>query len=803
MSWASFRATAGFTLLVVTAVVAAFEDFLSTDRIPAYRDLLVFVVPFKHFLASHLQRGELPLWNPWLYMGTPFLASLQSGVFYPLSMLLLLPFPLGFNSFLLAHFVVAAAGFWLLSNSRGLSAPACAVGTLTFALGGYLVSMINLTNHLQAAVWMPWILLCWTRYERLRRFGDLVLFIAVFTIFVLAGAPETVLMMLAVLPAWTLLAAVRPWSERLRLEATLALAVTWAFGLAAFQLMPTAEYIGQSDRSGTLPFVQVATWSLQPISLIQLLLPHSVAPGVEIDPGQQMLEPVKPWIRSIYLGVVPLCLAIGGLAGGREKRFWRVLTIAAVVLALGSATPVLAWLYQVIPFVVGRFRYPEKFYCLVHFAAAVLAADGAERRFRGERQGEGLVRAAAITLFGVVVSLTALRWLAPASYLQLIAVMTGTVAPMTQYVPLAEDLAAKAARASLLLGCFLAALSLRKAGLLSYWILETAVVALVAVDLASIAHGLNRTVSWQALQSQRPMMDVDALRATRQRMFLYQTVSAPFAGQVAQPIVGLEHRLEFQQPAESFEEAARVLWRTMLLDIPMVSQVGTLSGGDGIVRSSDNALRGAVSKTPPDGAVKLLRTFSVARLAGSVPLETSALVLERSEGDPPTFIYRVRDPLPAVYLATRLAHGETPREVFDHIVGEEFTPGVDAIVEELPPGWTQAATPGSPGEVRVVDWHDRRIELRTNGSQPSLLVVNDSYFPGWSARVDGKTVRIQRANFLARGIALTAGDHRVVFLYRPRSLVIGTAISIVAAMAVAFTASVRRRPAAATRSQTS
>ena len=64
----------------------------------------------------------------------------------------------------------------------------------------------------------------------------------------------------------------------------------------------------------------------------------------------------------------------------------------------------------------------------------------------------------------------------------------------------------------------------------------------------------------------------------------------------------------------------------------------------------------------------------------------------------PASFRTVRDPLPAVYLATRLAHGETPREVFDHIIGEEFTPGVDAIVEELPPGWTQAATPGSPGE---------------------------------------------------------------------------------------------------------
>ena len=85
--------SAGALLLLGLVVLFTFSGLLSADQVPAYRDLLFFVLPFKSFLGEHLRRGEIPLWNPYIYMGTPFLASLQSGVFYPPSALFLLSWP--------------------------------------------------------------------------------------------------------------------------------------------------------------------------------------------------------------------------------------------------------------------------------------------------------------------------------------------------------------------------------------------------------------------------------------------------------------------------------------------------------------------------------------------------------------------------------------------------------------------------------------------------------------------------------------------------------------------------------------
>src|SRR5439155_2703290 len=76
-----WRGIAGF-LIVTAFTTITLRDLLSGERIPAYRDLISFFVPFKHFLSEQFHRGEVPLWNPLIYMGTPFLAGLQSGVFY-------------------------------------------------------------------------------------------------------------------------------------------------------------------------------------------------------------------------------------------------------------------------------------------------------------------------------------------------------------------------------------------------------------------------------------------------------------------------------------------------------------------------------------------------------------------------------------------------------------------------------------------------------------------------------------------------------------------------------------------------
>ena len=82
--------------LLALATVGFFWQILLTPSIwmPAGGgDLAPFLYPNYHFAAQHLRQGVIPLWNPHLYSGAPFAADIQSGLFYPINLLVFLLAP--------------------------------------------------------------------------------------------------------------------------------------------------------------------------------------------------------------------------------------------------------------------------------------------------------------------------------------------------------------------------------------------------------------------------------------------------------------------------------------------------------------------------------------------------------------------------------------------------------------------------------------------------------------------------------------------------------------------------------------
>ncbi len=97
-----------------------------------------------------------------------------------------------------------------------------------------------------------------------------------------------------------------------------------------------------------------------------------------------------------------------------------------------------------------------------------------------------------------------------------------------------------------------------------------------------------------------------------------------------------------------------------------------------------------------------------------------------------------------------------------------FVPIHDRLPPATPPGTTAAAERPGPGEWRVT----------TSGGFPSLLVVAETYFPGWRATVDGKSVGVLEADGAFVGVPLPPGDHVVEITYhRPAAAVVGRLIT--------------------------
>ena len=146
--------------LLAGGVLLVYWRLLLTNRVMATGDALTYFIPYRDYANSALRAGHLPLWNPYLFLGVPFLANPQSAVLYPLHW----PF-VGLDA---ARSLVASmglhlwlAGLGMLLYTRrvaGLSwLPAVAAG-LVFSLSGFLGARVGQINQLSAAAWLPWLL---------------------------------------------------------------------------------------------------------------------------------------------------------------------------------------------------------------------------------------------------------------------------------------------------------------------------------------------------------------------------------------------------------------------------------------------------------------------------------------------------------------------------------------------------------------------------------------------------------------------------------------------------------------------
>jgi hypothetical protein len=133
--------------------------------------------------------------------------------------------------------------------------------------------------------------------------------------------------------------------------------------------------------------------------------------------------------------------------------------------------------------------------------------------------------------------------------------------------------------------------------------------------------------------------------------------------------------------------------------------------------------------------------------------------------------------LPRAYLMNRFEISQQD-EILKRIVDGD--PGFhDRVYLEREPGLKSAGAPWKKlRRARIVVYEPERVELEIDSTEPALLILTDSFYPGWVATIDGREAEILRANGLYRAIVVAPGDERVSFEYRPASLRWGIAVSL-------------------------
>jgi hypothetical protein len=142
----------------------------------------------------------------------------------------------------------------------------------------------------------------------------------------------------------------------------------------------------------------------------------------------------------------------------------------------------------------------------------------------------------------------------------------------------------------------------------------------------------------------------------------------------------------------------------------------------------------------------------------------------------PIRVFAVPDPMPRAYVVAGILGDGAPDQP-SLVMATEFDPRHEvALGAEAGRGVSPPVA--EAGRAEIVARRSDRLTVAVTAAQPAVLVVTESYDPGWRAWVDGAAVPVWRANAIFRGIPVPAGDHRVEMRYRPPAAAWGAAASV-------------------------
>ncbi|MBI1802404.1 MAG: YfhO family protein [Chloroflexi bacterium] len=373
------RSDVGALLALAVLIVVFFWKLALSNLIMAGVDVFTYFYPYRAVVNDALAHGRLPLWNPNLFMGVPLLSNGQAGVLYPLNWLWVgLPAPQAINYSIVLHVWLGGAFFYLFARTSLRLTPVSAwLGASVFALNGYVGSLVEHVNQLQALAWLPLMVWCVDLARGERRTAYVLVGALALALQILAGHAQVTYISLAGLVVWALCQAIAAApARRLDRQAVASLAraaarrllplavmVALGVGLSAVQLVPMLELSRLSIRGGGLSFREVVAFSLPITQLLPALLPT-------FGMGEPMFSEY-----IAFMGVAALIAVLAGLKRARRYPALAALLVVGLALALGVYNPLTYVLYRLAPG-YSLFRVPARWLALYTFAAAAFAAIG-------------------------------------------------------------------------------------------------------------------------------------------------------------------------------------------------------------------------------------------------------------------------------------------------------------------------------------------------------------------------------------------------------------------------------------------
>lgn len=688
--------------------------------------------PWRMLAGKAIREGELPLWNPHLLSGSPFQADPMIALFYPLNWLfVVLPAPIAWSISLMLKVLLAGVFTALFVRQIGGSTTGSIVAGTAFAFGGFMTAWIGWT-HTDTSLWLPLIcLLIHRQCQEPGRVTTLLLAVAL-AMPLLSGHPGMAAFVWAASAAfglWTL------FSDRPRSLIApgrgLLVAGVLSMGLAAVQVLPSAEWLGQIDRTLDV------RWHPLPLSSAIGLFSRDLytnpnSAGVPIP------------LAAVYVGALCLLAAAYAVLSLRLRQTLFFTVVLAVSFCAAYGIPPILDLYDRTP--VFRGLKKEEALLLVDFCLAVLAGLGvshiensAWREIRWPRRmwiTIALLSAGSVLHFGAAVlsKMTATNvdwWRSPRSFRVLVVV--GTIVLLLRLVQVMP----------------------RRS-----W--AVIVVSLCAIDMLTFSHAHFPFNDPRFIFPKAAIFD---FLAAQEKPF--RVVSLDNAAMTnIEPVYGLSSAVGY----DFFNK--RLAFMTDDMREPSTAAIGFTAKG--VLAANHRVL-------------DLMNAKYLIATRFNESLEVMRSAPDRFHevwSDGAVTVFENPRVLPRAFLLAESAVEIYPTESEEliRLRDPSFDPARSVILSGNTPQATGDATTPAPGVSRghveryVEGTNWVRMDVKT--PEDSVLVLNQIHYPGWTATVNGRIAPVLRTNYAFTGTRVPAGSHVVEFRFLPKSFVWGAALSL-------------------------
>ncbi len=809
-------------------------------------DLILENYAWKTFLRQSFRSGQLPLWNPYVFTGMPFLAGGQHSGLYPLSLLYyVLPLPRAYGVFTWLQLALAGISMYGLARMLGRSRWAALWAGVAYAFSGFFIVSVVFPMIIAAATWLPLLLgLVHVVFRKQRAKGRgpfnptpyVIALALLLALTVLAGHVEILyntLIVLFLFGLWEWIwtwRAVGAWWPALRTGIWLAVGALLGLGMGGVQFLPLYELVQHNFREGSATLAQVLGWAWPKRHLLTFFLPdvfgnpahHRIfdpwtwrfVPVTHNALGEPITAPfwgIKNYVEGgNYLGILTwvfAAIALITLLSTHVRRlkptegharppsdvalsplapFVFFLLLALLSLSFAFGLPTYAVLYYLLPG-YKQLHSPFRWVWPYTLGMVVLAAYGVDvvRAWVARGQWPPLLRGLSLLL---VLALAAVG-----------GVLVATLAFPERFIALgawvlrASDLARRAfpdGRA--------------------FWAYQWGNLAKLAVALA-MALGVLLLARWAARTAR-----AGTPSHRRDHVYLGVAVLALFVdlwliGGRFNPAVDprllsftppairfLQERLDPHQPWRftTFEVAGKTT-KTLNANSGWWYGLQDVRGYDSIILRQYVAYMEAIE---PQGQLLYNRISPFYDLASLTDFRTHLLGVRYVVTEVPLNVdgYRpVYEGEVYIYENTRA----WPRAFLMACAAGPTVVAADPATMALQPDMLVLDQPETAAPrvwhgcrrlpATIVRYTNNEVEVRVAVDRPAWLVLADAYFPGWQAylrpasdpNAEERPVPIWRAYGNFRAVQVPAGTTVVRFKYSPMSFKLGLYLSFLAAVA--------------------